>query len=154
MSGFYFTQSFLTGTLQNFARKTSIPIDTLWFDFYLIHPTNDPKCDVNKGPEDGCYVYGLFLDGCRWDEDEMVLGEALPKILNYEVPYIWLIPKEIEKIDKTRHLYECPVYKTSRRAGTLSTTGHSTNFVLHIQLPMAPEHDEKHWIKRGVAMLT
>jgi len=69
------------------------------------------------------------------------------------MPTIWLIPKKRDDID-FGHAYECPLYKTSRRAGTLSTTGHSTNFVFMIWLPMQKKHDTKHWVKRGVAMLT
>ena len=47
--------------------------------------------------------------------------------------------------------YECPLYRTSARAGTLSSTGISTNFVTSVSLPSAQR--SQFWVMRGVALL-
>jgi dynein heavy chain len=70
-----------------------------------------------------------------------------------QAPVIWLRPWMKDELPEYR-CFECPLYKTSERKGTLSTSGHSTNFVLAIKLPIAEEHNTAHWVRRGVAMLT
>ena len=48
--------------------------------------------------------------------------------------------------------YRCPLYKTTARAGTLSTTGVSTNFILAVDVP-SPSVAPEVWIQRGVAIV-
>lgn len=52
LSGFYFTQSFLTGVLQNFSRKRNLPIDWIHFEFY----TTGYETDTKNEPEIGVYT--------------------------------------------------------------------------------------------------
>ncbi|KAK4887372.1 hypothetical protein RN001_003643 [Aquatica leii] len=142
ISGFYFPQAFLTGTMQNFARKNVLSIDTIGFGYKVIKERPQTRQDM------GAVIYGLFVEGCRWNMSTMTLDESNPKELYTDMPPIWFIPEENHK--QPGNIYECPVYKTLTRAGTLSTTGHSTNYVVAIEIPTA--RGGRHWIKRGVAL--
>lgn len=90
---------FLTGTLQNHARKYNLPIDQLSFS-YNVRPTYRYQEDVAEAlskleygmtlqmddeldvPEDGVLVHGLYFDGARWDDDKMLIGDAQYGVMN------------------------------------------------------------------------
>jgi len=55
-----------------------------------------------------------------------------PKELFSDVPLIHFVPV-VDKEKLTEYVYNCPLYKVVSRAGTLSTTGHSTNFVMELE---------------------
>ena len=131
VSGFFFPQAFLTGTLQNYARKYQVAIDTVDFAFHVLQKQGD---DITAKPEDGVYIYGLFLEGAAWDAAEHCLVESKPKELFVTFPAIHLDPVVNRQVP-TEGVYSCPCYKLRSARRTLSTTGHSTNFVLMVEVP-------------------
>ena len=160
ISGFFFTQAFITGTLQNFARKTHTPIDQVAYTMVIY--SHAASAQITTKATHGAFIHGLYLEGARFDDTTLTLAESRPRELHTAMPLVLLLPAPRHDIptviDEDPHgtaaVYQCPVYKTSLRQGTLSTTGHSTNFVMFIRLPLSPQHRAKHWIKRGVALLT
>ncbi|XP_069792874.1 dynein axonemal heavy chain 1 isoform X2 [Narcine bancroftii] len=101
-------------------------------------------------PRIGCYIYGLFLEGACWEATSSQLSESRPKELYTDMSVIWLIPTANRKPPQ-EGIYNCPIYKTLKRAGTLSTTGHSTNYVIAVEIPTSKP--DRHWIKQGVALI-
>ena len=46
------------------------------------------------------FVYGLYLEGARFDRERKVLGESLPKVLTDSLPCLHLSPIEKSKKPK------------------------------------------------------
>lgn len=148
VSAFFFPQGFLTAVLQGYSRANQIPVDVLGFEF-IVQEFEDPA-EVEAAPEEGVLLYGMFMDGCRWDYEMMVIADQEFGIMYTQAPVIHFVPCENYKPDPEQ--YTCPLYKTSVRAGTLSTTGHSTNFVLPIEIDT--QENPTYWILKGAAFLT
>lgn len=106
--------------------------------------------EIEKPPESGVYIRGIYLQGARWNRNTMELDESLSKVMFDLLPIIWLKPGIKADFIKSP-VYHAPLYKTSERRGVLATTGHSSNFVMVILL--ASSVNEDHWIARGVACL-
>lgn len=149
VSAVFFPQGFFTSALQAYARKYKEPIDLLEFV-----PTVQPYKgleDVPEPPADGVYIHGMYVEGARFDADEMCMAESHLGELFAPMNVVHLMPMAIGP-DRTNGMYECPFYKTNVRAGTLSTTGHSTNHVCNFLLPC--KEDPMFWVRRGTALVS
>ena len=130
---------FLTGALQVHARKYGLPIDHLTFEYHVLDVYRD-QADVTAAtarlsygqeleqdraigaaPTDGILVHGLFMDGCRWDDERGALADSLPGVMSSPLPVMHMEPRM--DFEPGPDDYRAPLYKTATRAGVLSTTG-------------------------------
>lgn len=61
------------------------------------------------------------MDGFHWDADKMHVVDSLPGVMNSVLPMFLMEPKM--DFEPPPEDYNAPLYKTSARAGVLSTTG-------------------------------
>merc|ERR1719171_646736 len=160
-SSYFFQQAFLTGVMQNFARREQIAIDRCLYNYTVMKFADS---DPSEPPDSGAYINGLFMDGARWDDDTMCIADSHPKVLWSKLPNVHIRPVELTSDKQTErakfnsgsrdHVYPNPVYKESLRRRVLSTSGHSSNFILWLYMPMDKDNNEQLWTKRGVALIT
>ncbi|KAE8291050.1 Dynein heavy chain 11, axonemal Axonemal beta dynein heavy chain 11 Ciliary dynein heavy chain 11 [Larimichthys crocea] len=138
LSGLFNPQSFLTAVMQSLARKNEWPLDKVNL---TVDVTKKFKEEFNQPAREGAYVYGLYMEGARWDTQAGVITEARLKELTPSMPVISVraVPNDRQE---TRNIYECPLYKTKIRGPTYVWT-----FSLKTR-----ERPAK-WVLAGVALL-
>ena len=99
ISSFFFPQGFITATMQTYARKNAVAIDTLSFRTNVM--PNFAK-EIRERPEIGVYIHGLFMQGAKWDSIKKRVDDSAIGVPIIEFPVIWLEPilEEELKLDK------------------------------------------------------
>uniref|UniRef100_A0A7S2RVL0 Dynein heavy chain n=1 Tax=Mucochytrium quahogii TaxID=96639 RepID=A0A7S2RVL0_9STRA len=144
LSGFTYPTGCLTAILQTTARKNGVPIDSLSWEFPVL--LTDPSA-ISQGPKEGVYMYGMSLEGARWDTSENCLTDANPMELVAHMPIVHFKPVESKK-KPTKGVYVCPLYLYPIRTGTRERP----SFVVSVSLDSGAV-DGDFWVKRGTALL-
>ena len=138
LGGFFNPQSFLTAIMQQMARKNEWPLDKMCLQCDVLKKQRE---EMAGAPREGAYVFGLFMEGARWDMQMGMIAESRLKELAPPLPVIFIKAIPVDRQD-TRNIYECPVYKTKQRGPT---------FVWKFNLK-SKERPAK-WTLGGVALL-
>jgi dynein heavy chain len=147
LPGFYYPQGFMTGALQTHARRYQLPIDTLNFAFVMKN-LEAPE-DVSDAPEDGIYIYGLYLEAARWDRRQKKLKPSNAGEMMSLMPIVHFQP--VQNYVPNQADYQAPLYKTNLRAGVLNTTGQSTNYILDVGIPT--DEKPRYWVLMATALV-
>ncbi|KAG8470448.1 hypothetical protein KFE25_008869 [Diacronema lutheri] len=144
LTGFFNPQGFLTANRQEVCRrhaKENWALDDMVDASEVLKSEKD---DLRRGPEEGVYIYGLFLDGCKWDKGKDRLVDSDPKVLYAQLPVIHIgAVLGVNKRFSPNEVYSCPLYKTPKRTGL--------NFVTAIEL--RTDEPPFKWVLRGVCLL-
>lgn len=120
--------------------------------------TNDHSADsmtcsseaTHEKAPDGQLIYGLHLEGCRWDDEIGGLAESNPRRLYAPMPVIHIQVTTDDAKPTCKESYACPVYKTKMRAkGALGRPDGGYIFTANL----STKEPVSKWTKAGVALL-
>ena len=104
----------------------------------------------------GTMITGLYLEGAEFELKNKHIAElASVASTAFKMPIIILTPAPLreQRFEVDSMAFQCPLYRAPDRRGTLTTTGHSTNFVCLFEMNCAGDKPAKHWLRRGAALL-
>ncbi|KPA85080.1 putative dynein heavy chain [Leptomonas pyrrhocoris] len=145
IGGFFNPSAFMTGVYQAYARAESVSVDKLGFQYAVLDTAAAHA--IKAAPERGCYVYGIQTDAWRWDSERRVMADSLPGEPYAELPPVHFLPEPYHV--KPEDYHAVPLYRTTVRAGVISSLGASSNYVLSIEVPSADGSD--YWLLKGAA---
>merc|ERR1712070_994564 len=139
LSGFFNPQSFLTAILQAQARKNEWPLDKV---VVATEVTKKLTPEEQEQPsKEGSFVFGLTMEGARWDVGQQSVAPSMPKEMFFTMPVMLAKAIPVDKAE-FKDTYMCPVYKTQFRGPT---------FVFQANLKTRMPFQK--WIMAGVACL-
>jgi dynein heavy chain, axonemal len=104
LSGFFFPQGFMTGVKQTHSRDYKIAVDTLAIGCEI---TKLDPSEIEQPPKTGAYIFGLYMEGGRFDRPTLQLEDSKPRELLDIMPCIWLKPIIAAEYHPT-DVYICP----------------------------------------------
>eukprot|EP01059_Diplonema_ambulator_P031435 TRINITY_DN5765_c0_g1_i5.p1 TRINITY_DN5765_c0_g1~~TRINITY_DN5765_c0_g1_i5.p1 ORF type:complete len:4657 (+),score=1802.33 TRINITY_DN5765_c0_g1_i5:140-14110(+) len=152
LSGFYNPQGFITSVSQEVTRAHTGDKDPWSLDDVTLvtEVTRLDEQEHDKVPQEGVYIYGLFLDGAAWDKVRQRVRDPYPKAEPYKMPLIHL-SAEPQLSTKTKpkkaKTVNCPVYRYVCR------TNENWVFDCPLGLGDAPNDSPGMWIRRGICLL-
>ncbi|XP_058258291.1 dynein axonemal heavy chain 5 isoform X2 [Hemibagrus wyckioides] len=139
MTGFFNPQGFLTAMRQEITRANKgWALDRM---VLCNEVTKWMKDDITVPPQEGVYVYGLYLDGASWDRRNCRLIDSKPKVLFEMMPVIRMFAENNGVKDP--RFYSCPIYKKPVRT--------DLNYIAAVDLKTT--QPPEYWTLRGVALL-
>lgn len=118
LGGLFNPQSFLTSIMQTTARKNEWPLDKMCLSVDVLKKTRD---ELAGAPREGSYLYGLYMEGARWDGNLGQIAESKLKELTPLMPIVFIKAIPVDRKEQ-KNVYECPVYKTKERGPTFVWT--------------------------------
>uniref|UniRef100_A0A8C9K0H7 Dynein axonemal heavy chain 14 n=1 Tax=Panthera tigris altaica TaxID=74533 RepID=A0A8C9K0H7_PANTA len=177
LPAFFFPQAFLVAVLHDYGRSQGISLGALAFTHRVISDTADSGDEgfsaairgnlntvrtASEGTDRtqvGVHVFGLFIEGARWNREQNILEDSLPRELCYDFPEIYFLPTKLsteragasDQTDTQLYTFECPVYQTPERSRAVTTTGLPAGFLTSVHLPT--KRPPSHWVTTRVALL-
>uniref|UniRef100_A0A8C8YBW1 Dynein axonemal heavy chain 14 n=1 Tax=Panthera leo TaxID=9689 RepID=A0A8C8YBW1_PANLE len=179
LPAFFFPQAFLVAVLHDYGRSQGISLGALAFTHRVISDTADSRDEgfsaairgnlntvrtAFEGTDRthvGVHVFGLFIEGARWNREQNILEDSLPRELCYDFPEIYFLPTKViapaspdcasDQTDTQLYTFECPVYQTPERSRAVTTTGLPAGFLTSVHLPT--RRPPSHWVTTRVALL-